>query len=121
MNELVDTEWTYLASLESCIDGYMSAMQNSNLPDALKGKEKVIFGNIKALCTFHKEIFLPALEAGSQSIDGISQCFVDHVSYTYVCVCMCMRGLIFGVKLVAHHWTQLTESFPMSTNVRGVS
>ena len=80
MNELVDTERTYLASLESCVNDYMPEMQSPNLPDALKGKEKIIFGNIKALYTFHKEIFLPALEAGSQSIDGLAQCFVDHVS-----------------------------------------
>ena len=85
MNELVDTERNYLASLESCIDGYMAAMQSPSLPDALKGKEKIIFGNIKALCAFHKEIFLKALEAGSQSIDGIAQCFVDHVSWVGGC------------------------------------
>ena len=69
-----------MAKLEELIKGYMSEMQSPNLPDALKGKEKIIFGNIKSLLAFHKEIFLEALEQGKESMDAVVQCFIDHVS-----------------------------------------
>ena len=90
MAELVETEKTYVSKLEDCIKGYMAEMQSPNLPDALKGKEKIIFGNIKSLCSFHKETFLRALE-GAKSLDTIAKCFMDHVS-------------------VAQHWSWLVES-----------
>ncbi len=40
----------------------MSVMEGPNLPDPLKGKEKIIFDNIKSLHSFHKDTFLGALE-----------------------------------------------------------
>ena len=86
MDELVSTEKTYVSTLEACISGYMEGMANASasLPESLKGKEKLIFGNIKSLCSFHRETFLTALEsARSQSLDAIARCFIDHVS-----VCM---------------------------------
>ena len=81
MAELIDTEKTYVSKLEDCIKGYMPEMQSPNLPDALKGKEKIIFGNIKALCAFHKDVFLDALVGAKDSVDATAKCFIDHVSY----------------------------------------
>ena len=83
MAELVETEKTYVSKLEACIDGYMAGMQGPNLPDTLKGKEKLIFGNFKSLCAFHKETFLGALESANESKEAlysIARCFTDHVS-----------------------------------------
>lgn len=80
MDELVETEKTYVSTLEGCINGYMTEMQSPNLPDALKGKEKLVFGNIKSLCAFHKETFLGALESNNHSPDSVAKCFIDHVS-----------------------------------------
>jgi len=42
-----------LSSLLSSPQGYMKEMQSPNLPDTLKGKEKLIFGNIQAVYEFH--------------------------------------------------------------------
>ena len=83
-------------SLEECIKIYMSVMDGPNLPDALRGKEKIIFGNIKSLYTFHKETFLGALERSKDSLDDIAKCFIDHV-------CSCMSGLAgFSGSCVCH-------------------
>ncbi len=35
------------------VQGFMREMQSPNLPDALKGKEKLVFGNIQAVYEFH--------------------------------------------------------------------
>ncbi len=57
----------------------MSVMEGPNLPDPLKGKEKIIFGNIKSLHSFHKDTFLGALEKSRHSLEDIAKCFIDHV------------------------------------------
>lgn len=56
MEELVETERQYVKQLEECISCFIYEMQSSGtqlLPDALKGKEKVVFGNIQAIYEFH--------------------------------------------------------------------
>ena len=78
MAELVETEKTYVSKLDACISGYMAEMQSPTLPETLKGKEKIIFGNLKPLCMFHKDVFLVALEE-ARSLDAVARCFIDHV------------------------------------------
>ena len=55
MTELVETERQYVKQLAECISCFVSEMQSSTLPDALKGKEKLVFGNIQAVYDFHKK------------------------------------------------------------------
>ena len=69
-----------MAKLEECITSYMSEMDSPNLPNALKGKKKTIFGNIKSLLYFHRDTFLEALKRSQDSLEATVQCFVDHVS-----------------------------------------
>lgn len=89
LDELVDTERTYVSTLEAGIDGYMAAMASPNIPETLKGKEKLIFGNIKALHTFHKETFLEAVEGARHSLDAIAKCFIDHAHSLELYVTYC--------------------------------
>ncbi len=53
LTELLQTEKDYLGSLERLINGYLKEMQSPNLPDSLKGMEKLIFGNIQDVFKFH--------------------------------------------------------------------
>ena len=53
MAELVETERQYVKQLKECIDCFLNETQSPSLPDALKGKEKLIFGNIQAIYEFH--------------------------------------------------------------------
>ena len=55
MTELVETERQYVKQLSECISCFISEMQSSSLPDTLKGKEKLVFGNIQAVYDFHKK------------------------------------------------------------------
>ena len=56
MKELVETEHQYVEQLKQGIDVFVSEVQTStDLPEPLKGKEKMIFGNIQAIHEFHKK------------------------------------------------------------------
>ena len=37
----------------SRVQGFMKEMKRADLPDALKGKDKLVFGNIQAVYDFH--------------------------------------------------------------------
>ena len=39
--------------LVNTTQGFMKEMKRPDLPDALKGKDKLIFGNIQAIHEFH--------------------------------------------------------------------
>ena len=110
MDELVETERQYVKQLEECISCFISEMQSSGpqLPDALKGKEKVVFGNIQAIYEFHRRYgrstqtwlarldypvkfslslslslhsstFLQLVEDAKDSVEGMGRCFLDQV------------------------------------------
>ena len=51
-----------------------------HLPDELRGKEKVIFGNIRELLTFHKELFAKELNQCEEAPDQIAALFLNTVS-----------------------------------------
>lgn len=63
MRELVDTEKEYVKHLSMVVDGYMSAMRDTEsshcdiqVPEDLRsGKEKMIFGNIELIYEWHRE------------------------------------------------------------------
>ena len=55
MAELLETERVYVVKLEQLIDGFLKEMQSPNLPDSLKGKEKLIFGNIHEVYKLHSK------------------------------------------------------------------
>ena len=56
MNELVETERQYVKQLNECIDVFITEMQSPSLPEPLKGKEKLVFGNIQAIYEFHQKL-----------------------------------------------------------------
>ena len=38
-----------------CHKGYMSRMKEEGVPDDMKGKDKIVFGNIHQIYDWHKE------------------------------------------------------------------
>lgn len=53
---------------------------HTNIPEELKGKEKVIFGNMRELLTFHKESFVKDLAKCDNSPDKVASTFIKSVS-----------------------------------------
>ncbi|VCW67798.1 unnamed protein product [Gulo gulo] len=62
MAEMVSTEREYVRSLGYVIDNYFPEMERADLPQALRGKRSVVFGNLEKLYDFHGQRFLAELE-----------------------------------------------------------
>ncbi|XP_058562213.1 pleckstrin homology domain-containing family G member 4B isoform X2 [Neofelis nebulosa] len=62
MAEMVSTEKEYVRSLGYVIDNYFPEMERTDLPQDLRGKRSMIFGNLEKLYDFHRQHFLAELE-----------------------------------------------------------
>uniref|UniRef100_A0A452S9A5 Pleckstrin homology and RhoGEF domain containing G4B n=1 Tax=Ursus americanus TaxID=9643 RepID=A0A452S9A5_URSAM len=62
MAEMLSTEREYVRSLGYVIDNYFPEMERTDLPQDLRGKRSVVFGNLEKLYDFHSQHFLAELE-----------------------------------------------------------
>uniref|UniRef100_A0A3Q3F7C9 Trio Rho guanine nucleotide exchange factor b n=1 Tax=Labrus bergylta TaxID=56723 RepID=A0A3Q3F7C9_9LABR len=56
--ELVETERDYVRDLGSVVEGYMSRMKEEGVPDDMRGKDKIVFGNIHQIYDCHKTFLI---------------------------------------------------------------
>ena len=84
MAELLETERSYVKDLELAVKSFLIPMRSSScgveLPQPLRGKEEVIFGNLEDILAFHKEVFLKELEKYEMMPEDVGHCFVTWVS-----------------------------------------
>ncbi|XP_054637257.1 pleckstrin homology domain-containing family G member 4B isoform X2 [Dunckerocampus dactyliophorus] len=78
MDEMIATEREYVRSLSYVIEHYFPEMERLDLPQDLRGKRSIIFGNMEKLWDFHSQYFLKQLEACAHSPLSISSCFLRH-------------------------------------------
>ncbi|XP_014326340.1 pleckstrin homology domain-containing family G member 4B isoform X1 [Xiphophorus maculatus] len=78
MDEMISTEREYVRSLSYIIEHYFPEMERLDLPQDLRGKRSIIFGNLEKLWDFHSQYFLKELEASAHSPLSISSCFLRH-------------------------------------------
>ncbi|XP_076868636.1 pleckstrin homology domain-containing family G member 4B isoform X2 [Brachyhypopomus gauderio] len=78
MDEMISTEREYVRSLAYVIEHYFPEMERPDLPQDLRGKRSIIFGNLEKLCDFHGQNFLKDLERCAHSPLSISCCFLRH-------------------------------------------
>uniref|UniRef100_A0A1A7XT93 Pleckstrin homology domain containing, family G (With RhoGef domain) member 4B n=1 Tax=Iconisemion striatum TaxID=60296 RepID=A0A1A7XT93_9TELE len=78
MDEMISTEREYVRSLSYIIEHYFPEMERLDLPQDLRGKQSIIFGNVEKLWDFHSQFFLKELEASAHSPLSISSCFLRH-------------------------------------------
>ncbi|XP_039516816.1 pleckstrin homology domain-containing family G member 4B-like isoform X4 [Pimephales promelas] len=78
MDEMIATEREYVRSLSYIIQHYFPEMERLDLPQDLRGKRSIIFGNLEKLCDFHSQFFLKDLEICAHSPLSISSCFLQH-------------------------------------------
>jgi hypothetical protein len=94
LSEMLQTERDYISSLKFVIDSYMSEFSRADLPQALRGKRHIVFGNWEKIYDFHSRYFIAELEQCELSPYQIAQCFLDHVS---VLVCLYVTCSIPGL------------------------
>ncbi|OQR71365.1 triple functional domain protein isoform 4 [Tropilaelaps mercedesae] len=65
LTELVETEKDYVRDLGLVVLGYMAAIRIGSIPlpdDLRNGKDRFVFGNIKPMYEWHRDVFLAELE-----------------------------------------------------------
>ena len=80
MSEMIQTERDYVRSLQFVIENYLPELLREDVPQALRGKRNVIFGNIEQIHQFHNHYFLRALERCEKSPLHVARIFLKHVS-----------------------------------------
>ncbi|XP_035760463.1 puratrophin-1 [Neolamprologus brichardi] len=78
VEEMVNTEREYVRSLRYIIHHYFPEMDRADLPQDLRGKRTVVFGNLEKLLDFHSQFFLKELEACSKHPLRVPHCFLRH-------------------------------------------
>ncbi|KAM6899822.1 triple functional domain protein-like [Xenentodon cancila] len=76
--ELVETERDYVRDLSLVVEGYMSRMKEEGVPDDMKGKDKIVFGNIQQIYDWHKDYFLRELEKCLEDHDRLGPLFLKQ-------------------------------------------
>lgn len=80
---MVTTEREYVRSLRYIIHHYFPEMERADLPQDLRGKRSVIFGNLEKLLDFHSQFFLKELEACWKHPLRVPHCFLRHVCHLH--------------------------------------
>ncbi|XP_061670326.1 triple functional domain protein-like isoform X3 [Syngnathoides biaculeatus] len=94
MRELMETEKAYVQNLRKCMDTYLLEMTGGKevTPPGILNKQHVIFGNMKDLYEFHKNIFLKDLQKHEHVPEEIGHCFVKWADKFQMYVDYCMNN-----------------------------
>uniref|UniRef100_A0A6Q2ZDL3 non-specific serine/threonine protein kinase n=1 Tax=Esox lucius TaxID=8010 RepID=A0A6Q2ZDL3_ESOLU len=79
--ELVETERDYVRDLGLLVESYMTRMKEEGVPDDMKGKDKIVFGNIHQIYDWHRDVFMGELEKCLEDPDRLGPLFVKHVRH----------------------------------------
>uniref|UniRef100_A0ACB8G1V5 Uncharacterized protein n=1 Tax=Sphaerodactylus townsendi TaxID=933632 RepID=A0ACB8G1V5_9SAUR len=91
LNELVQTEKDYVKDLGTVVEGFMKRIEEKGVPEEMKGKDKIVFGNIHQIYDWHKDFFLAELEKCLQEHDRLAQLFIKHERRLHMYVVYCQN------------------------------
>ncbi|XP_067892374.1 rho guanine nucleotide exchange factor 25-like [Heterodontus francisci] len=78
LNELVQTENVYVKDLGAVVEGFMKKMEEKGIPDDMKGRDKIVFGNVQQIYDWHNNYFLGELENCLQEPEHLAELFIKH-------------------------------------------
>ncbi|XP_021465612.1 rho guanine nucleotide exchange factor 25 [Oncorhynchus mykiss] len=91
LTELIETEKLYVDDLGLIVEGYMASMATQGIPEDLKGKDKIVFGNIHQIYDWHKDYLLGELEKCVSEPDRLAQLFIKHERRLHMYVVYCQN------------------------------
>ncbi|CAN9516123.1 unnamed protein product [Ophioblennius macclurei] len=91
LKELIETEKHYVADLGLIVEGYMATMSSKGVPEDMKGKDKIVFGNIHQIFDWHKDYFLGELEKCLAEPERLAQLFIKHERRLHMYVVYCQN------------------------------
>uniref|UniRef100_A0A3B3TTB2 Rho guanine nucleotide exchange factor 25 n=1 Tax=Poecilia latipinna TaxID=48699 RepID=A0A3B3TTB2_9TELE len=72
------------------LQGYMGTMSSKGIPEGMKGKDKIVFGNIHQIYDWHK-YFLEELEKCSEEPERLARLFIKHERRLHMYVVYCQN------------------------------
>uniref|UniRef100_A0A670ZTC6 Trio Rho guanine nucleotide exchange factor n=1 Tax=Pseudonaja textilis TaxID=8673 RepID=A0A670ZTC6_PSETE len=91
LQELVETERDYVRDLGYVVEGYMALMEEDGVPDDMKGKDKIVFGNIHQIYDWHRDFFLGELEKCLEDPEKLGSLFVKHERRLHMYIVYCQN------------------------------
>ncbi|XP_067359559.1 rho guanine nucleotide exchange factor 25 isoform X2 [Channa argus] len=91
LTELIETERLYVEDLRQIVQGYMATMADQGVPEDMKGKDRIVFGNIHQIYDWHKDYFLGELEKCVGEPDSLAQLFIKHERRLHMYVVYCQN------------------------------
>ncbi|XP_078287359.1 triple functional domain protein-like isoform X2 [Rhinoraja longicauda] len=91
LRELVETEKLYVDDLGFIVEGYIATMNEKGVPEDLKGKDKIVFGNIHQIYEWHKNYFLGELEKCLDDPERLAVLFIKHERRLHMYVVYCQN------------------------------
>uniref|UniRef100_A0A3Q3WA09 Rho guanine nucleotide exchange factor 25 n=1 Tax=Mola mola TaxID=94237 RepID=A0A3Q3WA09_MOLML len=73
------------------LQGYMGTMSSKSIPEDMKGKDKIVFGNIHQIFDWHKDYFLGELEKCLAEPERLAQLFIKHERRLHMYVVYCQN------------------------------
>ncbi|KAF6117411.1 Rho guanine nucleotide exchange factor 25 [Phyllostomus discolor] len=91
LSELVETEKMYVEDLGQIVEGYMATMAAQGVPESLRGRDRIVFGNIQQIYEWHRDYFLGELQQCLKDPDWLAQLFIKHERRLHMYVVYCQN------------------------------
>ncbi|XP_075870077.1 kalirin isoform X2 [Nelusetta ayraudi] len=91
LKELIQTEKDYVKDLGIVVEGYMKRIEEKGVPDDMKGKDKIVFGNIHQIYDWHRDFFVGELEKCLEDNEHLPELFIKHERRLYMYVVYCQN------------------------------
>uniref|UniRef100_A0A3B3I228 Kalirin RhoGEF kinase b n=1 Tax=Oryzias latipes TaxID=8090 RepID=A0A3B3I228_ORYLA len=87
LNELVQTEKDYVKDLGIVVE----RIEEKGVPDDMKGKDKIVFGNIHQIYDWHRDFFVVELEKCLEDQELLAGLFIKHERRLHMYVNYCQN------------------------------
>ncbi|XP_041858726.1 kalirin isoform X2 [Melanotaenia boesemani] len=91
LNELIQTEKDYVKDLGIVVEGFMKQIEEKGVPDEMKGKDKIVFGNIHQIYDWHRDFFVGELEKCLDDHEHLPELFIRHERRLHMYVVYCQN------------------------------
>ncbi|XP_035854250.1 kalirin-like isoform X2 [Sander lucioperca] len=91
VNEMIQSEKDYVKDLGVIVEGFMSRLEVRGIPEDMRGRDKIVFGNIQQIYDWHRDFFLVELERCVQNHDLLADLFIRHERRLHMYVVYCQN------------------------------
>ncbi|XP_031163462.1 kalirin isoform X2 [Sander lucioperca] len=91
LNELIQTEKDYVKDLGIVVEVFMKKIEEKGIPDDMKGKDKIVFGNIHQIYDWHRDFFVGELEKCLEDHEHLPELFIKHERRLHMYVVYCQN------------------------------